>query len=156
MRRIVTTKFQNFLNNYSVDHQTKCWEWTGNFKIRESGYKMCFFSYRQERHIIAKNFSFEYYIGEIPEDYFVTNGCGNSICVNPSHLTLIKKSLLSEKGRKNNASKVKLSDTCPRGHLREKFGIKMVNGKRRCPECLRIADRKFKDKKRNKITQQTH
>lgn len=82
---------------------TGCWLWTGAVSTR--GYAV--FSYDRHgnvRHNYAHRWSYEYFIGPIPEgmtiDHAWERGCRTRVCVNPAHLELVtmKENILRGNG----------------------------------------------------------
>lgn len=64
-----------------------CWKWLGY--INPSGYG--YFSVRHKL-IYAHRWSYEYFVGEIPEGYQIDHLCLNKHCVNPEHLEAVTQS----------------------------------------------------------------
>lgn len=65
-----------------------CWIWTGckTAKAGDKNARGCF--YLNGKLITASRFSYEKFKGHIDDGLFVSNSCGNSLCVNPEHLIL--------------------------------------------------------------------
>lgn len=72
-----------FRETYRVERSTGCWVWKRSLDI--SGYGQLGVG---GRHTKAHRFSWEMYIGPIPEDRIIDHKCRNRKCVNPDHMRL--------------------------------------------------------------------
>jgi hypothetical protein len=77
-----------FLSHFTPGDPADCWEWRGN--VSNYGYGRT--SIGQKRTALAHRFSYEYYVGPIPEGLTIDHLCRNTRCVNPSHLEPITAS----------------------------------------------------------------
>lgn len=59
-----------------------CWEWTGT----HNGYGYGIFLLPGEKPVRAHRYSYEYFVGPIPEGKIIMHTCDNPPCVNPAHL----------------------------------------------------------------------
>lgn len=72
---------ERFNQQYEVDEETGCWEWTGT--RHEHGYGQIGIDYIT---VGAHRYSYKLHNGEIPEGAFICHKCHNPPCVNPDHL----------------------------------------------------------------------
>lgn len=77
--------FERFSEKYQVNEETGCWDWKGT-KVG-LGYGMIS-GERGTGGIVASRFSYEHFVGPIPEGMVVRHRCDNPGCVNPDHLVL--------------------------------------------------------------------
>lgn len=59
-----------------------CWEWTGT----HNGFGYGIFLLPGEKPVRAHRYSYEYFVGPIPEGKIIMHTCDNPPCVNPAHL----------------------------------------------------------------------
>ena len=70
----------NFLSKFRKGPENQCWIWQVS---KNKGYGI--FRYNHKLYY-AHRFSFEYFIGEIPENFLICHRCDVPACVNPAHL----------------------------------------------------------------------
>lgn len=124
--RADTPATERVLRYVAVDIQTRCWNWLGH--ISPNGYgrvaptgRGCLYAHR---------YSYEAFVGPIPEGLEVDHLCRNRACCNPEHLEPVTPLVNNHRGI-GHASKTH----CPRGHAYDsEHGVKY--GQRRyCRTC---------------------
>jgi hypothetical protein len=67
-----------------------CWIWQG--QVSNSGYGRLKIKdeHNQVKMMSAQSVSYQYFIEDVPEGHLVKQDCGNRLCINPQHLSLMK------------------------------------------------------------------
>lgn len=110
-----------------------CWLWTGSGTV--GGYPS-FWS--GERFVLAHRWSYEHFIGAIPDGLVLDHLCRVKRCVNPAHLDPVtqRENVMRSIGPTSiNAAKTH----CPRGHPYDEANTYVYprDGSRRCRTCIR-------------------
>lgn len=72
-----------------VDTASQCWEWQGQISNSGRGRTMIQGESGTTRTVSAEDASYIAFFGEIPANMLVQQTCGNRLCINPEHLTLM-------------------------------------------------------------------
>ena len=137
-----------FIASFSVDEKTGYWLW--HKAINDSGYALISVSHSVM--IRAHRFSYEHFVGKIPEGLDIDHICRVRNCVNPKHLRplthrdniLCGKNVMATNSQKTH---------CPKGHPynAENTAMRRLSGRnhpfRRCKVC----DRERAAEKRSKL-----
>lgn len=122
-------KHTRFMSKVEKTHS--CWIWRGH--TDNLGYGVFWVG---SKLLKAHRFSYQHYVGSIPEGKELDHLCRNRACVNPTHLEPVshKENCLRGTGGWN----MKIKTHCPQGHPLEgknlvKYYLKL--GKRRCRTC---------------------
>lgn len=110
-RRREATPLQRFCAKVQIA-PGRCWEWTGQLR---NGYGRI----KVDGHSIqAHIFSYETFLGSIPEGLELDHLCRNRACVNPLHLEPVTRSINVRRGIGPliAALKQKAKTHCPQGH----------------------------------------
>ena len=123
-----------FWQKVDLDFDTGCWNWTA--AKNSDGYGQFWPTNGKHRHSQAHRFSYETFIGKIPEGLTIDHICKNRGCVNPKHLepVTIQVNVLRGNGMAvRNSNKTH----CPQGHpySGENLYIVPCNGGRQCKTC---------------------
>lgn len=121
-----------------IEKTDTCWLWAAS--CRPNGYGQF---WDGERLVSAHRFSYEAYVGPIPEGLTIDHLCRVRRCVNPAHLEAVTR---AENARRSdsppalNARKIH----CVHGHeFTEENTYVASDGSRSCRACLQSDERKF-------------
>lgn len=121
-----------------------CWQWTGHLDIGGYG------SFWNGKPIKAHRFSYEYYIGVIPEGLELDHLCRNRACVNPAHLEPTTRKINESRAIQNPHNKLKTH--CPAGHPYDIINTRFdKNGNRECKICSRMRVDKYRAKPETRL-----
>jgi hypothetical protein len=135
-------KVRDRIQNLSIpEPNTGCWLWLGRW-TRDGYGQISLLNKTQLTHRV----SYFIFVGEIPQGLEIDHKCRNKCCVNPAHLEPVTH--VENMRRYFPHSKVVLRTTCIRGHIFDR--VRKSGGKRYCTECHRIADRRTKERKRQR------
>ena len=146
MDRVTERDIERFWAKVDKPDNGGCWNWLGYRNEKGYGY----FYYRGHD-IRAHRFSYELASGAIPDGLEIDHLCRNTSCVNPAHLDVVTRSENTLRGLLPSVLRRKyaLKTHCQRGHpFDEANTYIMPNGRRRCRACLRLAWRRYYEKRK--------
>lgn len=136
------TSEQRFRMKIVRDSDTGCWEWRG---ARRLGYGLFRAAGVQ---VQAHRWSYERFVGPIPNGFHVDHLCRNKRCVNPDHLEAVTPRENTVRGvgpTALNAAKTH----CSRGHEFTRENTYIHRGGRHCRACRRLATQRYDSRKKN-------
>lgn len=122
-----------------------CWNWTG--PIGRSGYGIIGIPIEggenRTKHISAHRFSYEHFVGPIPQGLQLDHLRRNRACVNPAHLEAVtrKENLLRGESFSGQNSR---KTHCLQGHEFNKANTGIYLGHRSCRECKKLMSRRIR------------
>jgi len=118
-----------------------CWEWTSS--LNNNGYGQ--FHYRK-KNVYSHRFSYELYVGPIPNGMVLDHLCRNTKCLNPKHLEVVTQAVNMARGKMFKYRSEKTE--CPSGHTYDAANTRMYEGRRYCRACHRVRSKIRKAKLR--------
>lgn len=112
----------------------RCWGWTG--VIHHTGYAMFKID---GQNIGAHRWSYETFVGSIPDGFQIDHLCRNRSCVNPDHLEPVTQAENVRRGLRG-----ELLTHCPRGHPYEGDNLIHTARQRYCRACR---DMKYRERR---------
>lgn len=143
LKRCAKTTLENFLTKIEMVTESGCWIWTGH--IDRGGYARLN-TWDYERRVkgpllSAHRFSYETFVGPIPEGMGLDHLCRVRCCVNPRHLEPVTHRENVMRGLAPTVSRVaaiaaKLARThCKWGHPFTRENVRIYRNRRNCIAC---------------------
>jgi len=90
MKQEMTSKQKHLFEMTQLLDDSGCWIWQG--QVANSGYGRIKIrdSNNKTKMVSAQAASYLQFVAEVPNGYLVKQSCGNRLCINPQHLTLMK------------------------------------------------------------------
>lgn len=90
MIEITSSKQNKLFNSVRVLDDCDCWIWQG--QVSNSGYGKVRVADNNNNLTLlsAQVASYMAFIGDLPSGFLVKQSCGNRLCINPEHLTLME------------------------------------------------------------------
>jgi len=135
----IRTAFDQFNSRYVVS-DTGCWEWTGYRMWKGYAVFKPLGSARQAR---AHRWSYEHFVGPIPDGMVIDHLCLVRHCVNPAHLEVVTPAENTRRGRSGGEfSSAKTH--CPQGHPYSGENLLLrSDGRRVCRTCKNKRNREY-------------
>lgn len=113
-----------------------CWEWTGS--LSRSGYAR--FKDDNGKCVAIHRWTYEHFVGKIPDKFTIDHKCFNTKCCNPQHLQAVSIAENVVKFGKTNAAFINSKkNTCNNGHSLSESNLRIEKAKygqiRRCKLC---------------------
>lgn len=80
LRARAISPVEKFMTRFEVDPDTGCWVW--QLGLTTEGYSQ----FAHDGHQMGHRWSYEFFVGPIPEGHHLHHECHNRPCVNPDHL----------------------------------------------------------------------
>jgi|SRR5690348_14534116 len=137
------TTLERFQEKYVCEPNTGCWLWVAGMDAHGYGK----FRWNGDNERKAHRYSYQTFVGPIPDGLVPDHLCRVRSCVNPQHLELVTERENILRGIGPAAQNARKS-TCSMGHPLEGDNLRVLQqgdrkGKRRCWTCLVLAGRRY-------------
>lgn len=146
--------------------ESGCWEWQGGLKIPQGAphlrYGIAWLRkawappssipqrQRTDLAVPAHRFSYETFIGPVPEGLELDHLCRNTRCVNPEHLEPVTHKVNMQRSSTFSAENAAKTH-CPRGHEYSDTNIWWYRGRRYCRVCRNSPEAKTKNAEQRRL-----
>lgn len=126
--RVRRPAVDRFREKYIIDSK-ECWIWTAS--TYPQGYGRFGYNYKIEK---AHRWSYEYFVGPIPEGKEIDHLCRMRNCVNPDHLEAVIHKENCKRGNVGNSAALRQRSktNCPQGHPYNDVNTYWYQNKRGC------------------------
>jgi len=140
---------KRFAERYIPEPNSGCWLWIGKINTNRYGKLNV-----RKKETYAHRFSFELFIGIIPNGMVIDHKCCNTYCVNPEHLQVVTRpqnnKATVERGRNYKPPAGIRPDlikqSCKRGHAYIGNVYITGNGAQVCKICQRFSRKRWKER----------
>jgi hypothetical protein len=132
----MVTLIERFEKKFCPEPNTGCWLWHGATTV--GGYGVC--GGRKHRSY-AHRWSYEHFVGPIPDGLEIDHLCRVRCCVNPDHLEPVTHEENLRRGESPAARCSRLTH-CPAGHAYDEANtMRRADGSRECHACFLVHQR---------------
>lgn len=131
------TTLDRFTEKYTVD-EVGCWRWTG--ATSPAGYARLLVN---RRNTLAHRWSYEQFVGPIPDGLTIDHLCRVRSCVNPAHLEPVPFTVnIDRRDNSNIGVRNRIKTHCRHGHAFDEANTYTYTDRsgthRRCRTCFRL------------------
>jgi len=131
-----------FMAKVNKDAPGGCWRWTAGSKNQRYGMFYEVATRAGAKQVLAHRFSYEVFVGPIPEGTEIDHLCRNTKCINPEHLEAVSHRENVHRGTSPMADNAKKTH-CRNGHPYDDEHTYLYKGKRQCRPCRNAYSMKY-------------
>ncbi len=132
-----------------IVHQGECWKWTGARSSNGYG-NFAFEDVDKRKTVSVHRYSYELFVGAVPEGLQLDHLCRNRLCVRPDHLEPVTGRENTLRGNTLPAANLKKTH-CPEEHPYDTANTYRVRGERQCRQCYAATQRRYRLRKRMEV-----